>query len=70
MERILRLPEVKHRTGLARSTIYSLIETGEFPRQIQLATRSVGWLESEVDDWLNARIAASRYPDSTVIQTS
>jgi prophage regulatory protein len=49
---ILRLPEVIRRTGLSRSSIYSLISTDQFPHQINLSTRSVGWLNSEIDTWL------------------
>ncbi len=40
-DRLLRLPEVVHRVGLSRTTIYSLISTGEFPRQIVIAPRAV-----------------------------
>jgi prophage regulatory protein len=54
---ILRLPAVKLRTGLSRSTIYLRIAKGMFPAPISLGARSVGWLESEVDDWLEQRIA-------------
>jgi prophage regulatory protein len=47
-------------TGLARSTIYERMACGGFPRQIHLGPRSVGWLASDVEDWLAARIAESR----------
>jgi len=57
---ILRLPEVKHRTGLSRSTIYLRISMGTFPAPISLGGRAVGWVESEVNDWLNQQIEASR----------
>lgn len=57
---ILRLPTVKVRTGLSRSTIYLRIAAGQFPRPISLGGRTVGWLESDVDDWLNQRIEDSR----------
>ncbi len=46
--RILRLPEVLERTGMARSSIYLWIEEGRFPKQASLGARSVGWLESEI----------------------
>ncbi|MDY0029231.1 MAG: AlpA family transcriptional regulator [Pseudobdellovibrionaceae bacterium] len=55
-ERILRLPDVKKRTGLSRSTIYLNISKGTFPRHISLGVRCVGWLESEIDAWVQARI--------------
>lgn len=58
---ILKLPAVKARTALGRTQIYELIRRGEFPKQIQLGTsRSVGWLECEVEDWITARVAESR----------
>jgi prophage regulatory protein len=60
MHIILRLPEVKHRTGLSRSTIYLRISMGTFPQPVALGDRAVGWIESEVNDWLNRQIENSR----------
>lgn len=58
---ILRLPAVRTRTGLSRSTIYLRISEGSFPKPISLGGgRAVGWIEAEVDDWLNRQIEASR----------
>ena len=57
---ILRLPTVKARTGLSRSTIYLRISEGSFPAPISLGDRAVGWIESDVNDWLARRIEASR----------
>lgn len=53
---ILRLPAVKGRTGLSRSTIYSRVATGTFPSPVPLGERAIGWLESEVDSWLASQI--------------
>ena len=58
--RILRMPEVRARTGLGRSTIYLRIAQGCFPKPIALGERAVGWIEAEVDAWLRQQIAASR----------
>ena len=58
--RFLRLPEVIARTGLSRSTIYVRLDEGRFPRPVSLGGRAVGWIESEVDEWIRERIAASR----------
>ena len=58
--RILRLEAVLDKTGLSRSLIYQLVSEGNFPAQIHLGARSVGWIEAEVDDWINTRIAMSR----------
>lgn len=55
-ERFLRLSDVKERTGLSRSTIYLGINKGNFPKNFNLGTRCVGWLESEIDAWIQARI--------------
>ena len=58
--RILRLPGVQARTGLSRSSIYLRISQGRFPKPISLGERAVGWVESEVNEWLNRQIEASR----------
>jgi len=60
--RIMRLPEVMARVGLKRASIYQHIAAGSFPRQITLGVRAVGWLESEIDAWLTARINARQLP--------
>lgn len=60
MTNILRLPTVKQRTGLSRSTIYLRISEGRFPKPVSLGGRAVGWIEAEVNDWLNQQIEASR----------
>lgn len=57
---IIRLKDVQSRTGFSRSTIYQRISQGGFPSQINLGARAVGWLECEIDDWLNDKIAQSR----------
>ncbi len=57
---ILRLPAVKARTGLSRSTIYLRISECTFPKPVSLGGRAVGWIECEVQQWLEQRIEASR----------
>lgn len=54
---ILRLPQVIQKTGRGRASIYADIGKGIFPEPISLGERSVGWLESEVDHWIDTRIA-------------
>lgn len=54
--RIIRLKEVIDSTGLARSTIYKYIGEGTFPKPVSLGDRCVGWVDSEVHDWILARI--------------
>ena len=58
--RFLRLPEVIARTGLSRSTIYLRLDQGRFPPPVSLGGRAVGWIESEIDEWMRNRIAESR----------
>lgn len=57
---ILRLPVVKARTGLSRSTIYLRISKGTFPTPVSLGGRAVGWVEGEIQEWLEKQIEASR----------
>jgi prophage regulatory protein len=63
MHTILRLPEVKKSTGLSRSTIYLRIAQDAFPKPVSLGGRAVGWLEAEIQEWLQRRIDASRNDD-------
>lgn len=58
-ESVLRLPKTENRTGLKRSTIYLGIAKGTFPKPIKLGSRAVGWLESDIDEWLKQRIQQS-----------
>jgi len=56
-DRFLRMPEVKKTTGLSKAYLYLLISEGKFPKQYKLGERASGWLESEIRDWMNSRIA-------------
>jgi len=57
---ILRLNATLAKTGLSRSVLYSEISKGNFPKQISLSERSIGFLESEVESWIDERVKASR----------
>lgn len=59
-QQVLKLIEVKVITGLSGSTIYRLISQDDFPKQIKLSERSSGWLSSEISQWIEDRIVASR----------
>jgi prophage regulatory protein len=59
-ETILRLRDVLSRTGLTRSMAYALIKEAHFPKPVSLGPRAVGWLESEIDGWIAARVHVSR----------
>ena len=53
---LIRLPQVKEITGLGKSTIYRLIEEGDFPKQVSLGARSVAWVMSQVEDWCLSKV--------------
>ena len=57
---ILRLPEVSQATGLSRSTIYRLVQTGNFPPSLKLTARTIGWHSKDIDTWIAARAATSK----------
>ena len=50
--RILRLPDVVHRVGYGRSTIYQKIQDGTFPVPLRLGSKATGWLESDIENWI------------------
>ena len=54
MNKLLRYPEVCARTGLSRTRIY---ETPDFPKAVPIGTRAVAWVEAEVAEWIERRIA-------------
>lgn len=54
-QRILRRPIVEAQTGLSRSTIYDWMKLGTFPKPVALGARLVGWRESDIETWLEAR---------------
>ena len=50
--RLIRLPEVQHRVGLGRSTIYRWMAEGKFPKPVHLGGYSVAWVEDDVEKWI------------------
>ncbi|GKW04342.1 AlpA family transcriptional regulator [Pectobacterium odoriferum] len=54
---LIRLSGVMKKTGLRKSWIYLLMKQGEFPQTVKIGARSVAWVESEVNDWIAARIS-------------
>lgn len=51
--KLLRLPIVMEKTGLARSTIYKYMMLGDFPAAVPLGGRSVAWIDTEVEEWIS-----------------
>ena len=62
-DRLLRLPEVLHLTGLSRSSLYRLVKCQDFPASVDLSSNSVAWLLSEVSFWAAHRVAARDLPN-------
>jgi len=58
--KIVKRPVVELVTGLSRSSIYAKMENGSFPKAVKLGIRSVGWLEHEIQSWIESRISESR----------
>ena len=46
-------------TGLRDKWFYKLIQDGQFPKPIKMG-RSSRWLKSEIEEWVNKRVADSR----------
>lgn len=57
MTRLMRFEELTRRTGHSRSRLYREIKEGKFPKPVKVGPHAVAWLESEVDDWIAARVA-------------
>lgn len=55
-----RLNTVKLKVGLSRSSIYQMMAAGTFPKSISLGLRSVAWLDSDIDAWIDSKVAASK----------
>jgi prophage regulatory protein len=55
MSKILKLPDVMERCALSRSSIYAYVQNDKFSKPISLGERAVGWLESEISNWIAER---------------
>lgn len=58
--KMLRLRAVQDWTGLSRSTIYAMMKSGSFPKNITLGARAVGWLDADIQAWIDSRISANQ----------
>jgi prophage regulatory protein len=58
--RFLRLPAVETRTGYSGTTIWRKVKAGDFPKPVSIGPNATGWVEAEVDDWIQRKIDASR----------
>nr|WP_294865358.1 AlpA family transcriptional regulator [uncultured Pseudogulbenkiania sp.] len=59
MGKILRLPQVKDKVGLGKTTIYARIKSGDFPKPVKIG-RISGWDEVDLDAWIEQLKQASR----------
>ena len=57
-DRLLRRRHVEEITGLSRSSIYRLMQDGEFPRPVRVGPAAVRWRSSDITDWLESRPVA------------
>jgi prophage regulatory protein len=48
---------------LSKSSIYSQVQEGTFPAQIQIGVRAVAWLESDIEEWMLHRVEARNAAD-------
>ena len=65
--RIVRMSETLFRTGFkSRSTIYDLMKAGRFPQAVFITGKAIGFVESEIEAWMEARIAARPAPSSVM----
>ena len=65
-QRLIRRKEVQAKTGLGASSIYAMMKQGKFPKAITLSERRVAWIESDVDQWINERIASHKAAIATM----
>jgi len=54
-QKIIKLPDVMQRCALSRSSLYSYVKAGTFPRPVSLGVRAVGWIEAEISDWISQK---------------
>ena len=64
-DRLLRRREVEKITGLGRSSIYRLMQEGDFPRPVKVGPSAVRWRESEVNAWVESRPVAVGDPEQS-----
>ncbi|EEW1606730.1 AlpA family transcriptional regulator [Escherichia coli] len=54
------ISEVLKRTGYSKAWVYALMSRGQFPQSVKIGARAIAFIESEIDDWIDQRIAESR----------
>lgn len=67
MATIIRLPHVIKMIGVSRAHIYELISRGEFPRPISIGRRAVGWVATDIEEWIASRPLAGSWTQTTTL---
>ena len=57
-DRLLRIRDLENKLGVKKSTIYKMIQAGEFPKPVKISERARGWRESQAEAWIAIRRAA------------
>lgn len=60
--KFIKLPAVVSKTGLSKSTIYSMIALGLFPQQVTVGRRKVCWVEDQIEKWMLDKVSKSVKP--------
>lgn len=70
MKKLIRKKDVLAATGFKNSTLYKYISEGRFPRPVSLGERSVAWVESEVVEWISARIVERDLAETVSVRSA
>jgi prophage regulatory protein len=62
--RLLDWPQVKPKVPYTRQHVGRLERAGKFPKRVKVGENRVAWLESEVEDWIAARVAERDRPEA------
>ncbi len=60
VKHLLKLHQVKARVAKSRSSIYSAVKDGTFPKPVQIGSRAVAWASDQIDAWIDNRIKSGR----------
>ena len=60
MKNLIKLTTVKSMTGLSKSSIYAMMQKGQFPKNVTIGARAVAWIEAEIQNWIEEKISLSR----------
>lgn len=56
-QRLLRLKQVQEKIPLSKPEIYRRLKNGTFPQPVRLSQSVVAWVESELDSWVESKMA-------------